>query len=295
MLANRASNDRYASEHDLLRMIRMSLRHHQWMLAIVPSLAVYSSNIAWSQDAVLVRPASASLDQSTAPFSATGLIRILEEAQASGASGLETASNISEQDGLSDKSKDGEKRVDNDANEPSKNNTSATPTVKPVDGKPVDGKLGPIQLTPITTPNTNLVGVGTGLRPEDATEGRLPAAQWLPTGTTRDGMWSLQAKAWVPGGFCHQPLYFEDPMLERHGHETESHLQPFYSGLRFFGTIPVLPYLATLRHPLDEVHTLGAYRPGSCVPMLRYRPHYDPAALRNEVLSVGAVVTGVAP
>ncbi len=268
----------------------MSLRHHQWMLAIVPSLAVTSFNIAWSQDAVLVKPASASLDQSTAPFSATGLIRILEEAQASGASDLESASTSSEKDGLSNTSNDVETRADNDANESSKNNTSATSIVKPV-----DGKLGPIQLTPITTPNTNLAGVGTGLRPEDATEGRLPTVQWLPTGTTRDGMWSLQAKAWVPGGFCHQPLYFEDPMLERHGHETDSHLQPFYSGLRFFGTIPVLPYLATLRHPLDEVHTLGAYRPGSCVPMLRYRPHYDPAALRNEVLSVGAVVTGVAP
>jgi hypothetical protein len=268
----------------------MSLRHHQWMLAIVPSLAVVVSSNAWSQDAVQITPASASLQQTAGSFTAAGLIRVLEESQTPGASEKQALSGNSEQINASPNLDDVVKKTESDAKEQAKPQTSSSPSVKSV-----DGNRGPIQLTPMTTPNTSLTGVGTGLRPEDATEGRLPTAQPLPTGATRDGMWSLQAKPWVPGGFCHQPLYFEDPMLERHGHEKDSHLQPFYSGLRFFGTIPIMPYLATLRHPLDEVHTLGAYRPGSCVPMLRYRPHFDSEALRNEVLSVGAVVTGVAP
>lgn len=134
----------------------------------------------------------------------------------------------------------------------------------------------PIQLLPIQTPNTNIASVGTGILPDDVTVGRLPDPVFLPSGLTRDGDWSLRAKNWVPGGFCHQPLYFEEPMLERHGHERFPHLQPVVSGLRFFGTFPVMPYLVTLHHPLDEIHTLGAYRPGSPAPCLRYRPHYEP-------------------
>jgi len=155
----------------------------------------------------------------------------------------------------------------------------------------VQVKKGLIELDPLAIPNTNIQGIGTGVRPEDVTLNRLPPEQPLPDGETRLGDWGLQAKVWVPGGFCHQPLYFEDPMLERHGHVRFPHVQPVASAARFFGTIPLMPYLATLRHPLDEVHTLGAYRPGSSAPVLRYRAHYDPVALRNQaIVTAGAAV-----
>ena len=42
-----------------------------------------------------------------------------------------------------------------------------------------------------------------------------------------------------------------------------------------------------------SANTLGAYRPGSPAPLLRYRPHYDSAALRNEVLSAGAASVAI--
>jgi hypothetical protein len=154
---------------------------------------------------------------------------------------------------------------------------------------------GPITLAALPTPSVKLDGIGTGVRPDDVTIGRLPISQWLPTGQTREGDWSLQAKPWIPGGFCHQPLYFEDPMLERHGHERFPHLQPLVSGIRFFGTVPIMPYLATLRQPLDEVHTLGSYRPGTSAPMLRYRPHYDTTAIRNELIWAAGATAVAAP
>jgi hypothetical protein len=150
-----------------------------------------------------------------------------------------------------------------------------------------------ITLAPLATPNTSIEGVGTGIRPEDVTLHRLPPAQPIPNGETRDGSWGLQSKPWVPGGFCHQPLYFEDPMLERHGHVRFPHLQSAVSGVRFFGTVPVLPYLATLRHPFDDVHTLGAYRPGTAAPALRYRAHYDPVALRNQFIATAGTAVAV--
>ncbi len=154
-------------------------------------------------------------------------------------------------------------------------------------------RKGIIELGPLGMPNTSLYGIGTGVRPEDVTIDRLPPSQPLPVGETRSGGWDLQAKQWVPGGFCHQPLYFEDPMLERHGHSRFPCVQPVLSGIRFFGTVPILPYLATLRHPLDDVHTLGAYQPGTAAPVLRYRAHYDPIALRNQFLAMAGTAVAV--
>jgi hypothetical protein len=261
----------------------MSLRHHS-MIAVIPSLAILMADTAWTQETDLYTPVSTGIPSNERLYSAAGLIRILEDVR----DPLAASSSASSED---PKLGSAERKSANEATDSAESLTAAaSPALKPA-----EQNREIIALTSIATPNTNLEGIGTGIRPEDVTVGRLPPPQWLPTGATREGMWPLYSKPWVPGGFCHQPLYWEDPMLERHGHERNPHLQPFYSGIRFFGTFPVLPYLATLRHPLDEVHTLGAYRPGSCAPMLRYRAHYDPEALRNEVLSSGAVVTGVAP
>jgi len=208
-------------------------------------------------------------------FHSVGLIRLLEETPTSSASDRPVVEPVVAE--LSTAATNG-----------IVNPSPTDPTLKP----PADDR-GPISVGPLRTPDIDVAGIGTGIHPEDVTLNRMPAPQALPTGETRAGSWNLSSKAWVPGGFCHQPLYFEDPMLERHGHERWTCLQPMISGFRFFGTFPTLPYLATLRHPLEEVHTLGAYRPGSPAPLLRYRPHYDPAALRNEVISAGAAAVAI--
>ena len=55
---------------------------------------------------------------------------------------------------------------------------------------------------------------------------------------------------------CYRPLYFEDPNLERcgagHGIATE-----FVSAVRFFGRVPLLPYLMGSQDPNKCVRSLG--------------------------------------
>lgn len=225
-------------------------------------LGLGTNGFCQSPGPIDVAPVGYSLDPSNARFSQAGLIRFIDEA----------------------------------ASQSSKS-TDSGPDSEPVRSAPapvqLKDKKGFIELAPLSVPNTNTQGIGTGVRPEDVTVDRLPASQQLPAGETRIGDWGLQSKLWVPGGFCHQPLYYEDPMLERHGHVRFPHMQPVVSGVRFFGTIPLMPYLVTLRHPLEEVHTLGAYRPGTAAPVLRYRAHYDPIALRNEVIAAGATAVAL--
>ncbi len=206
------------------------------------------------------QPVALSLNSTPPSYSQAGLIRYLQEDAAKG-----------------------DQLVDTGAKEPRDQTQIGT----------IQSPKGTIELAPLAMPNIKIQGIGTGVRPEDVTKDRLPPAQPLPNGETRAGNWGLQAKQWVPGGFCHQPLYFEDPMLELHGHVRYPYLQPAVSGLRFFGTVPVLPYLATLRHPLDDVHTLGAYRPGTATPVLRYRAHYDPVALRNQFIATAGTAVAI--
>ncbi len=152
-----------------------------------------------------------------------------------------------------------------------------------------------LRLAPIVVPDTNVAKIGTGIRPEDVTKDRMPLRVPLPDGYVHNQGMGHEPKAWVPGGFWRQPLYFEDPMLERHGHQRYPAAQPLVSATRFYGTFLVLPYLVTLKRPLEDVHTLGAYRPGSPAPMLRYRAHYDPAAIRNEIIAAGTATAIAAP
>ena len=90
----------------------------------------------------------------------------------------------------------------------------------------------------------------------------------LPTrhvvmGESRD--WELVTKDWEAPGVGYNPLYFEEPYLERYGYNYGV-LQPFISAGRFFGRIPALPYMIGT-YPLDEMrYPLGLARPGDCPP-----------------------------
>ena len=84
---------------------------------------------------------------------------------------------------------------------------------------PVDAaqpSKGRIALPPLSTPNLSIANIGTGQTPEDWVAGRLPDPQVLPYGPDRQLELFPQGKAWVAPVFCHQPLYFEDTMLELH-------------------------------------------------------------------------------
>jgi hypothetical protein len=131
--------------------------------------------------------------------------------------------------------------------------------------------------------------------PEDSTAGRLPEPIPLPFGPDRDSGWTYSSKVWVPPVFWHQPTYYEDMMLETHGHERFPALQPMVSGARFYTGILFTPYLACLNGPLEDVASAGRYRPGSVGPALRQRAPYDPYALGTQAAAMGTGVMLINP
>jgi len=158
---------------------------------------------------------------------------------------------------------------------------------------------GPIVLPALTVPNISIREIGSerakGSAPEDAVAGRLPSMIPLPFGPDRFGQWSLDYKTWTAPVFCHQPTYFEDTMLEQHGHERVPSLQPILSGVRFYSTAAFLPYLSYVNPPLKYSYNGDHYRPGSCAPALRQRPPYDKGALRFQLLTTGTAVLTMQP
>jgi hypothetical protein len=151
-------------------------------------------------------------------------------------------------------------------------------------------KREPIVLPALTIPNISVKGVGTGATPEDSVAGRLPPTIDLPFGPDRYGPWAIETKTWTAPVFCHQPTYFEEEMLEAHGHERFPLVQPLVSGARFYTTIATLPYYSYLNPPLKYTERAGYYRPGSAAPCIRQRAPYDKGALRFQLLTTGTVI-----
>lgn len=147
-----------------------------------------------------------------------------------------------------------------------------------------------LTIPPLMVPTTDINIVGSK-QPEDIGGQAFSEEKALPEGFDRSDTWSLTAYFWhAPNTFSH-PLFFEDVMLERHGHERFPCLQPLVSGGRFFATIPALPYLAAVRDPWDCDYHLGHYRPGTCAPLLRQRPPYERrAAIIQAGATAGAII-----
>ncbi len=138
----------------------------------------------------------------------------------------------------------------------------------------------------ISTTNTSTTSIGTGVVPENTALGRMPGSRALPDGIARGMSW--HQIHWNASNVCYFPLYFEDAMLERHGHERWGIAQPLVSGVKFIGTIPLLPYLTTLQPPCEPRYSLGHFRPGNCAPALRDHLPWDRRAATVEALSLGA-------
>ncbi len=92
---------------------------------------------------------------------------------------------------------------------------------------------------------------------------------------------------WAASNTFSYPLYFEDRMLERHGQNRWGYLQPAMSGVRFFSTVPMLPYLMTVNKPCDCEYKLGHYRAGTCAPTMIQRPPLERRAVVAEALFLG--------
>ncbi|WP_145223980.1 hypothetical protein [Gimesia algae] len=138
------------------------------------------------------------------------------------------------------------------------------------------------ELTLNTKPSTGELPVNTA----GAQLEKIPVEQ-VVMGTTRD--WSLTTKEWEAPAIPCNPLYFEEPYLERYGYNYGPAIQPFISAGRFFGRVPALPYMIGA-NPIHECeYDLGYERPGNCPP---YQVERLPFSARG-VLFESLTVTGL--
>ena len=92
---------------------------------------------------------------------------------------------------------------------------------------------------------------------------------------------------WAASELWHQPLYFEDPVLERYGRTYHPLIQPALSFAHFFGTLPIIPYKIGLDRTHDRIYTLGYFRPGSHVPNIGYKLPFE----KDAVVMQGGTLT----
>lgn len=95
---------------------------------------------------------------------------------------------------------------------------------------------------------------------------------------------------WKAAGYCHKPLYFEQPGLERYGHSYGFIPDFFLSGAHFFVTLPILPYKMGVELPWECVYPLGYYRPGNCAPWTCPAVPFSVRGLALEAATITGVV-----
>ena len=134
-------------------------------------------------------------------------------------------------------------------------------------------------------PNTELKE---GLVPMDVAQELFDRGAGQPPATRGDD-WLVTQYQWEAPGICHRPLYFEDVMLERHGHGCHPLVDPGLSAGRFFLTIPALPYRMWQDPSYRVASTLGHFRAGSPAPAVYQLPPWDTGAA---AFSAG-VATGI--
>lgn len=81
--------------------------------------------------------------------------------------------------------------------------------------------------------------------------------------------WSPSGYCWQSPAFCHSPLYFEQPNLERYGNGHGPLVDPVLSASYFLGQVVTSPAKAMWQPPWSKSCTLGHKRPGDCAPLQR--------------------------
>jgi hypothetical protein len=147
---------------------------------------------------------------------------------------------------------------------------------------------GRFALPALLAPSIATDTIGNGRTPRGFRAGDAGPTRPLPETSEYRGTQSWTLACWAAANTYSNPRYFEDRMLERHGHERCPPLTPVISGARFFTGIAMLPYLMTVSPPCREESTLGYFRSGSAAPALKQRPPYDRRALLVEVAAIAA-------
>ncbi len=110
-------------------------------------------------------------------------------------------------------------------------------------------------------------------------------------GEVSDGARNYEAilYQWQASNLHHNPLYFQDPGLERYGHVHHELVQPFVSVGKFGLQLAGLPYQMTIDPVCKKQYALGWYRPGECAPKQTHQIPWNSTAALNQA----AVVTGL--
>lgn len=155
----------------------------------------------------------------------------------------------------------------------------------------VDGRfrIPPLVATTIATDD-----VGNGRTPTSyRDEAEAPVVPLPESAGQRAAGWNWSICNWAAPDTFSNPRYFEDRMLERHGHERFGRLQPFAAGTRFFVTIPMLPYLMTVYEPCDPEYSVGYFRSGTRAPALYQRPPYSRRAAVVEAAAIAGAFLAI--
>lgn len=91
----------------------------------------------------------------------------------------------------------------------------------------------------------------------------------IPTSPYQTRELPAQVALWEAPNIFYNPLYIEDPGLERYG-QSAGALQPSLSAIHFFSHVVTLPAQAIFERPFSCQTPLGYHRPGNCNPYLHY-------------------------
>ncbi|HXY35302.1 MAG TPA: hypothetical protein VEI07_13815 [Planctomycetaceae bacterium] len=111
----------------------------------------------------------------------------------------------------------------------------------------------------------------------------------LSSGPFEPRVFPASTYTWQASNIFYQPLYFEDPDLERYGHAWPFFVQPVVSSLRFTVQAIGLPYQMTIDPYCCRVYPLGYYRPGECAPKLFYQIPWNTEAAAVEAGTIAGV------
>ena len=123
---------------------------------------------------------------------------------------------------------------------------------------------------------------------------RLPPECELGDEPVEPRKWQRTIFTWTAAATYHKPIYFDDDQMERYGHTFGPVAQTTLSAVKFFSTVPLVPYYMGVYPPRECIYDLGTYRPGSCATvLLRPLPVEHPWGSQRDVFgdTAGAVTT----
>ncbi len=116
-----------------------------------------------------------------------------------------------------------------------------------------------------------------------------PIEVQLSNGPFEPRVFPASTYTWQASNVFYQPLYFEDPDLERYGHAWPFFIQPVVSAVRFTTQAVGIPYQMTIDPCCCRVYPLGYYRPGECAPKLFYQIPWNTEAAAVEAGTIAGV------